>query len=229
MIVAIHQPQYLPWLPYFDKADRCDVFVYLDSVQYSKNGVQNRNRVKTSAGSVWLTVPVRSGNKDRMSDVVIADSQWPKKHIRSIEMNYSRADHFQWFDEHLRGVLEREWQYLADLNIAITERMFSALEITCRRVRSSDLDVAGARDDLVVNICEELNATAYISGQGAKVYQDDQKFLRRGIEVHYQSYKSRQYRQCYPETGYVPDLSALDLILNAGPGARRTLLAGRDA
>ena len=36
MIVAIHQPQYLPWLGYFDKMLKADVFCYLDTVQYKK-------------------------------------------------------------------------------------------------------------------------------------------------------------------------------------------------
>ena len=58
MIVSIHQPQYLPWLGYFDKIDRADVFVLLDTVQYKKNEWQNRNRIKTARGAQWLTVPV---------------------------------------------------------------------------------------------------------------------------------------------------------------------------
>jgi hypothetical protein len=227
MIVAIHQPQYLPWLPYFDKADRCDVFVYLDTVQFQKNGVQNRNKVKTGAGATWLTVPVHASSQDRIRDVVIANSQWHQKHIRTIEMNYARAENFQWFSHRLRGLLEREWEYLTDLNIAASEELFDALRITCRRVRSSELEVVGKRDQLVLNICEALNATVYLSGQGAKAYQDDEEFQRRGIQVHYQEYRSQPYKQCHPEIGFVSDLSALDLILNNGDNVRQLLLAGR--
>jgi hypothetical protein len=48
LIVAVHQPQYLPWIGYFDKMRRADVFCYLDDVQYKKNEWQNRNRIKTA-------------------------------------------------------------------------------------------------------------------------------------------------------------------------------------
>ena len=58
MIIAVHQPQYLPWLGYFDKMRRADVFCYLNDVQYKKNEWQNRNRIKNAQGWQWLTVPV---------------------------------------------------------------------------------------------------------------------------------------------------------------------------
>ena len=48
MIVSIHQPQYMPWLPYFSKIASCDTFVFLDDVQFQKNGIQNRNQLKNS-------------------------------------------------------------------------------------------------------------------------------------------------------------------------------------
>jgi hypothetical protein len=234
-VVAIHQPQYLPWTPYCDKADSCDVFVYLDNVQYQKNGLQNRNQIKTSQGAAWLTVPVRASLGQAINEIRIAGQHWQKKHIRAIEQSYARAPAIARFTmphdagglpvQPLKTILEQSWDCLVDLNIAVTEWLFAQLGIQSQRVRASELGVSGAREDLIVAICKTLGATVYLSGQGAKAYQDAAKFRQQGIELRYQRYHNRPYRQCYP--GFVPDLSALDLILNMGDEARAVMLAGR--
>lgn len=226
MIVAIHQPQYLPWAPFFDKADRADLFVYLDTVQFHRRGVQNRNQIKTHAGASWLVVPVHADRQTAICEVTIPQSRWAVKHVRSIEQNYRQAKFAQWFDE-LHPILEDQWEKLSDLNIATTSWMFEKLQVKCRIVKASDLNVTGIADDLLLAICKAVNATVYMSGQGAKHYQDDRKFIASGIEVHYQVYSNQTYQQCHPKLGFVADLSALDLILNLGPEARTVMLAGR--
>lgn len=226
--VAIHQPQYLPWVPYCDKADACDIFVYLDTVQYQKNGLQNRNKIKTAQGGAWLTVPVHVKLGDLIKDVKTSDSHWVKKHIASIEQNYSRAAHAELFGQGLRPLLEHGPDNLADLNIQITEWFFSQLGVGCRRVRASELNITGNAQELVIDICKALGATRYLSGKGASDYQDNECFAREGIELVYQDYTNQPYRQCHSGIGFVPDLSALDLILNEGPNARSIMMTGRN-
>jgi hypothetical protein len=227
MIVAIHQPQYLPWVPYCDKADRCDVFVYLDNVQYQKNGLQNRNQIMTATGASWLTVPVRASLSTTIAETRVADSRWRDKHIRTVEMSYSRAPYLNRFKEEVRPLLERDWELLADLNISVTEWMFENMGVKARRIRASELEVSGKADDLVINICLAVGANVYLSGQGARAYQNVKKFQEHGIELQYQEYRNQPYTQCHKELEFIPDLSALDLILNTGPSAREIMLAGR--
>ncbi|MEI9897612.1 MAG: WbqC family protein [Chthoniobacter sp.] len=228
MIVGIHQPQYLPWIPYCDKADQCDVFVYLDNVQFQKNGVQNRNQILTAQGPRWLTVPVRASLDWTIRETPIADRVWPRKHIRTIEQEYRRAPFAAGFDDTLRALLEQEWPSLAALNIAVTEWMFERLGLRCRRVCASELAITGAKEDLVIAICQALGATEYLSGTGAKSYQTTENFAAHGLTLRYQEYQNQPYPQC--GTGeFTPDLSALDLLLNAGPQAREFMLAGRRA
>lgn len=220
-IVAIHQPQYLPWLPYLSKVAQCDVFVYLDNVQFQKNGVQNRNQIKTANGPAWLTVPVRASMQVNIGQTPIDNSQhWRQKHLRSIENAYARAPFKGLLEEGLRQILESEWNYLGDLNIAVTEWMFKQLDIRCERVRSSDINASGLKDDLVLSICREVGGRTYLSGNGAKAYQDPEKFREQGIELTYQHVDNRQYPQCFAKTGFLPALSGLDLILNVGDKAR---------
>jgi hypothetical protein len=227
-IVAIHQPQYLPWLPYCDKADSCDIFVYLDNVQYQKNGVQNRNQIKTTQGAHWLTVPVQVSLGQPIHEVQIANTHWQMKHIRTLEQNYARATGYKQFKNGLRTIINQPWERLVDLNIAVTDWIFDQLGITCKRLRASELDVTGAKDGLLLNICKIVGATIYFSGQGAKNYQDEAKFRENGMELRYQQYHNQPYRQCFPEIGFVPDLSALDLILNMGDESRSVMLSGKE-
>jgi len=226
MIVAIHQPQYLPWIPYCDKADQCDVFVYLDNVQFQKNGVQNRNQILTAQGPRYLTVPVRASLDLTIRETPIADRVWPRKHIRTIEQEYRRAPFAAGFDATLRALLEQEWPSLAALNIAVTEWMFERLGLRCRRVCASELAIAGAKEDLVIAICQALGATEYLSGGGARSYQTAENFAAHGLQLRYQDYQNQPYPQC-TSAEFVPDLSALDLLLNTGPQAREFMLAGR--
>jgi len=225
-IVAIHQPQYLPWIPYCDKADACDIFVYLDNVQFMRRGVQNRNQIKTPNGAQWLTVPVSAGRESLIKDVrIVRDQNWQKDHVLTIEHNYARAAGYKRFKDDLKMIIEQRWELLAELNIAVTEWMFAQLGVACQRVRASELDVSGAKDDLILAICKAVGADVYLSGQGAKAYQNEAKFRENGVELRYQAYYNQPYRQCF--TGFVPDLSALDLILNMGEEARAVMLAGR--
>jgi hypothetical protein len=231
MRVAIHQPQYLPWLPYLAKADACDVFVYLDNVQFKKGhgkraGVQNRNQIKTAHGARWLTVPVNASLGQKISEIRIADRNWQHDHIRSIRKNYAHAPFISLFDEGLRSILEQPHASLCDMNVTVAEWLFGCLDIQCRRIRASELNATGAKDDLVISICKEVGATVYLSGQGARVYLDETKFRMQGIELRYHKYENQPYEQCYPDAGFIPGLSALDLILNVGPRAREVMLAG---
>lgn len=227
MIVAIHQPQYLPWIPYCDKADQCDVFVYLDNVQYQKNGVQNRNQILTNQGPRWLTVPVRASLEQTIRETPIADRHWPRKHLRSLQQEYRRAPYFSLLDATFEAILETDWPSLADLNIAVTDWMFNHLGIRSRRVRASEFAAPGAKEDLVIAICRALGATEYLSGTGARSYQTAESFAAHGLRLSYQAYRNQPYPQCAGASDFAPDLSALDLILNAGPEAREIMLAGR--
>ena len=226
-VVAIHQPQYLPWIPYFAKAASSDVFVYLDNVQFQKNGVQNRNQIKTPNGPVWLTVPVRTSLQTTIQDTEIDQTQsWRQKHLRSIEHAYSRAPHKELVETGLRQVLESDWNRLGDLNIALSEWMFDQLGVKCKRIRASELDVKGKKDDLVIDICRTVGAKTYLSGHGAKDYQDKLKFNAKGIQLEYLKYELQTYTQCWPKHEFIKDLSALDLILNAGKESIKIMQLG---
>lgn len=229
MIVAIHQPQYLPWVPYFDKMDACELFIHLDTVQFQRRGVQNRNQILGPDGPLWLTVPVSASRETLIQDVGVAENPWQHAHVRSIETSYQRAPFYKDYAPELLDLLSRKWERLADLNIATTEFLMKALGITTRCVKASELVVSGAKQDLILDICIACQAATYLSGSGARAYQTPAEFSARGIKLLYQNYESQPYAQRFGGEEFSAGLSALDLIFNMGPGSRELLLAGRKA
>ncbi|MBK9161509.1 MAG: WbqC family protein [Nitrosomonadales bacterium] len=215
--VAIHQPQYLPWLPWFAKAAASDIFVYLDNVQYQKNGVQNRNQIKSASGPIWLTVPVRASTDMEIRSVPIDGNHWVAKHQKSLSMNYAKAPFAHLLKDEIFPILAKEWPNLADLNIALTEWMFDYMGVQARRIRASELQATGNKQDLVINICKELGACRYLSGNGASAYQNEADFKAQGVELQYFHFEMPEYPQQHPGLGFVPGLSAIDVLLNTGP------------
>jgi len=111
VICAIHQPQYLPWLGYFDKIDRADVFVLLDTVQYKKNEWQNRNRIKTATGAQWLTVPVCYHYPELIKDVTINNRErWAHKHQQALRTNYAKAPYWEYLTSFWHQLWEVTWE-----------------------------------------------------------------------------------------------------------------------
>ncbi|MGH7579766.1 MAG: WbqC family protein [Gemmatimonadales bacterium] len=218
MRVGIHQPQYLPWLPYLRKAAKCDLFILLDSVAFQKNGLQNRNRIKGASGPLWLTVPVRHELGQAIRDTRIDNrSNWRRKHWTTLQQHYARTPGFAAHGAELGTLYEREWDNLCDLNLAALRLLFRWYGVRVELARSSEMEARGKGSELVLNLCREAGATTYLSGLGGKDYLDEASFSRAGIELVYEPPEVvAPYPQAHPDAGFVGDLSAIDLLFNCG-------------
>lgn len=217
MILSMHQPQYLPWIPYFNKILIADTFVFLDNVQYQKNGIINRNHLKNSYGKFWLTVPVLHPTNKKIFEVQIDNNNnWVKKHLSSIQQNYFKSPNYVFFKKNLYPILNKVNDNIADLNIAlitvILEKYFNK---KINIIRQKDINTQKNGTDLIIEICKNLKATQYVSGPGGKKYLEIEKFNYNGIKLKFiENYLPHQYQQQYNRIGFMPDLSALDFILN---------------
>ncbi len=221
------QPTYLPWSGYFAMMQTVEVFVFLDNVQFARRSWQQRNRIKTKEGPIWLTVPVNSsGMRDQLiSDVVIDNSSdFVRKHRRAIDLNYSRAEYFQAFGSDLLEDTESH-KSLSELNIALIRRMAEKLKINVAFLRSSSLQATGTKADLLASICEELDANVYVSPPGSYTYlSESNAFKARNIPIQYFEYREIQYKQQYQL--FLPQLSVVDVLLNCGPEASEIIARG---
>ncbi|ELY48912.1 WbqC family protein [Natronolimnohabitans innermongolicus] len=221
-VVAVHQPNYLPWLGYFEKILRSDVFVFLDDVEYSANSFTNRNRIKTPDGWTWLTVPV-SGSSDEIRDVQIAtDQRWRKNHLKNLTYNYANAPYHDAFEELFERTYDEQWHSIAELNIHLICELAARLELECTFVRSSEMGIESTKTDRVVDICTELGADRYLSGAGARSYLTPSTFEAAEVALEYQSYTTPRYEQCFDE--FVRDLSIVDALFNVGADGTVELL-----
>jgi WbqC-like protein family len=226
MMVAIHQPQYLPWLGYIDKIDRSDSFVILDSVQFKKNEWQNRNRIKSARGWQWLTVPVLHRHPEKIRDVRINNAvDWRRKHLQALEINYSRAPYFQDYIPFFRDLYGRTWERLAVLNQTVIQFLIEAFGINSRVVMASDTNAREEPTDRLIDICRTVGADTYLAGDGSRNYLDSARFEKEKIRVLFQSFHPPAYEQLYGP--FEPGLSAVDLLFNCGSQSLSILRKGR--
>lgn len=215
MTLSAHQPAYLPWLGYFDKLIRSDIFVYLDSVQYERNSFINRNRIKTSRGEIWLTVPVKMKGhlKKTIAEMEIDNRQnWKTKHLNSIYLNYKKAPYFEKSYESLKGLYMKEFGLLSDLCYEHLLFWFEFLGIKKDVRKSSSLPVKDKKGDLVIGLCRYFKADHYISGALGKDYLDRESFGRLGIGIEFQDYRHPVYPQLWGD--FLPYMSILDFCMN---------------
>lgn len=231
MIVAAHQPHFLPWLGYFDRMRRADLFVLLDHVQFERQNFQNRTRILTHQGVRWLTVPVvQRSRSERIIEKRIddRDGRWAERLAGTLQFSYGRAP---WFREHapaIFSILDSPWTHLVDLNIRLTELLCDALGIRTPMIRSSTLELTGQRSELVLNLCRAVGATTYLSGSGAsRGYLDAEAFRRANIAIEWQDFRHPVYPQVPSRGDFVRNLSAVDLLFQCGPRSA-AILAGED-
>lgn len=221
-VVAIHQPVYLPWLGFFKKMMDCDTFVFLDDVQYEKNGHHNRNKIRTKDGSMWLTVPTRSSLNLLLNEVKIDNtSNWIEKHKKAIRINYSKAKYFDEFSKSLESIYEKKFNSLIDVNISIIELLMTHLKIKPEIIFSSKLCIEKKGSDRILEICKKLNANVYYSGVFGRDYLNLIDFKHNNIVVEMHNFIHPEYRQCY--LPFVPNMSTIDLLFNEGENSREVL------
>jgi hypothetical protein len=227
LTLAAHQPVYLPWLGLFHKIMLADLFCVFDIVQYQRKDFNNRNKIKTQTGPIWLSVPVESRNhlNTLICDMRIVQDGWARKHARSIRHSYEKTPFFKDYIDRIEAfLLGRRYVYLTDLNTDMLAMFMAALDVTVPIVKASDYDFVGKKSDLVLDMCVKLGATDYIFGEQGRNYADTDSFRDRRINAHFQAYT----HPVYPQLGgaFTSHLSIIDLLFNVGRGSRDVIMAG---
>jgi hypothetical protein len=227
-VVGIHQPNFLPWLGFFDKIRRSDVFLVMDNAQFSKTGGTWTNRVQLIVNKepAWATVPiVRAYHGLRtVAEMEINDSQpWRSKLLRTIEMSYGRAPYFAEVDPLIHEVIEESTSNLAEYNLAAIRTVCTALDLVTPMVVGSTLPIEGRSTDLLISMVRAVGGTGYLVGGGAAGYQEDGKFREAGIDLVHQDFQHPTYPQ-FNSPSFKPGLSVVDALMNCGFRGVRDLL-----
>ena len=227
-LVAIHQPNFFPWLGFFDKVRRSDVFIALDNVQFPKTGGTWTNRVQVMVDGepAWVSMPiVRAYHGVRaIREMQIApDTMWRGKLLRKIEHNYRRAPEFDDVFPWLAPLIENPTSSVAEYNLASIQALCRRLGIRTPIRLGSELAVEGRATDLLISMVKAVGGSEYLAGGGAAGYQEDEEFQQAGIQLTYQSF----HHPTYPQTntaGFEPGLSIIDALMNCGVAGTTRLL-----
>jgi hypothetical protein len=219
MIVAIHQPNFLPWLGFFHKMISADVFILLDNVPFSKNSFQNRVKIKSPQGDQWLTVPVLTkGRSDQLTcDVLINNHiRWQKKHLAALRTNYQRAPCYEQVLDWLGSLYDGSATHLACFNISLIEAVRYQLGLSRKVVLASSLHVGDSSgSQLLLDLVRIVGGDVYLSGISGRDYLELALFNRAGVKVQFQHFQHPIYPQVYRD--FIPGLSIIDLLMNVLP------------
>lgn len=229
MRVAINQSNYIPWKGYFDLIHDVDLFVFLDDVQYTNRDWRNRNKIKTSDGLLWLSIPVGADTNRMINEVEIRESKWQALHWKSISQYYCRAKFFSKYKIFFEAFyLEKQWTSLSELNqYLITTISKEFLDIKTEFTSSTKLNKSGKKQELICSLLNTTGASDYISGPAAKSYLPEDTLQKSNINLVWKDYFGYpEYSQFYPP--FKHDVSILDLLFHTGPDASYYLWGWRE-
>lgn len=215
-VVGIHQPNYMPWLGYFFKIARVDVFVFLDDVQFTKGGYTNRSKILSPNGERWITVPVSVRLGNLINEIEIAQRDWVRSHMSLLLACYKHAPHFDEVWDELREIYQgANQESVSDLNIYLVRSLCARIGLEREFHRSSLLEVEGKGDDRLVRLIDLVApGGAYLSGKGGAKYQDPRKFTDAGLGFQYLDFQHPRYDQ--GREVFHEGLSLLDALFHIG-------------
>jgi hypothetical protein len=229
MIVSINQPAYLPWLGYFHRIAMSDLHIVLDHVQFEKNSFVNRNKVLGPNGPSWLTVPIKTkgmfGNLPIRDLEIVNQTHWQSSHWKTLRFTYGKCPYFPQYADFFEDAYARQWDRLFDLMVHLNTYILGLLQIKTPITVSSDYSPTLTKDQLVLQLCEKVGATTYISGALGRHYLKPEAFHDARINLEYQDYSHPAYPQAQSKTGiFVPYMCVVDLLFNCGPASRDIMM-----
>jgi hypothetical protein len=216
--VVIMQPQLFPWRGLFEQIRLADEFIHLDDAQFQKGGFTNRVQVKTAAGPIWLTAPVRREGLPPIRECELDyTAPWREKHLRTLRNAYARAPFANEMIAFVEDLYASSPRTIADLDIAGVEGASAYLGLTPRFSRASASPAHSTGTERVADLLRERGATRYVTGLGALNYLDEPTLARQGVCVEVMRYRRTPYPQLHGT--FEPHVSVLDLIANVGRDA----------
>lgn len=217
LTISVHQPAYMPWMGYIDRIRKSDIFVFLDNVQFEKNSFINRNKIKTQSSVNWLTVPVKL--KGHMSSIITDtlisnDMNWRNNHILKIESSYSKGQYFKQNKIKLHDLLNGSEKLISELCFNHLNFWITEFNIKTKIIRASELKLEQKKSDLILELCQSLGATNYLSGPLGETYLNKTSFDESRIEIEYHKFTDPLYNQLWGD--FIPNLSIIDCWMNCG-------------
>ncbi len=214
--ICIHQPDFIPYIGFFNKISKSDFFVIMDNVQLSKSGWTHRDKIKTKKGVEWLTIPIKKINfKQKINEIKISnDKDWKKKHLNLIYENYKDSKFYTEIIEVIKEIYLFETSYLFEFNLNAINIILELLDIKTNIKLLNKIDAKGNKSFLLINILKSLNGKVYVSGMGAKNFINMNEFEKNDLKVNFNNFKHPIYEQLHGK--FICNLSIIDILFNCG-------------
>jgi hypothetical protein len=216
MSVSVHQPDFIPWVGYFEKIRSSKQFYILDDVQLSRRGWTHRDKLILNNLEKWLTIPIKKkGNFDSLiKDIKIDnDIQWKKKHLSSIKMSYGKAQNFAFIFKVINDIYNKNHNYLIDLNLDFIEKICEVLKIKVSMEFTSSLKTNSSGSNRILDIAKLSGEKIYLTGEPSLNYLDINAFKNAGIAIKIFKLDVNEYKKKY--FGFNSKISCLDYLFNA--------------
>lgn len=214
IVCAIHQPNFFPWLGYFDKIKRSDVFVFLDDIQNTNSGRSyvNRTKLNCNGQEKWYTCPInRPSGIIKINEVEFSSNEWDQKFLEVLTNYYRKHPNFKKTIVLISDlVTKKEYMNLSELNKDIIIHFSDYFGYKTQFISKSSLEIDSKSTQMLIDICKVVGSDTYLCGGGASGYQDDDLFKASGINLKYQHYTPTCYGD---EKLFLPGLSVIDYLM----------------
>lgn len=226
-LVVIHQPDFMPYLGFFDRLMKADLYVILDNVQfvsYSSRSWMNRDKIKTANGEKWLTVGVcKEPRKTPINQIMLLeDGKWRTSNLNLLRENYRKTPYYSEIMPYIEKLYSFECERMMDFNLESIKMLMELLDIKIEMVAASDLNPQGKNNAMIVDIMKKVGCHRYLSGIGARDYYEPEIYKNADIEVVWQKFEPPVYPQPFGE--FIPYLSSIDMLFNCGIEGSRKIL-----
>lgn len=215
--IAIHQPNFMPWLGYFYKMQQCDTFIVLDDVLVSNSGSYfGQAFIKNSTGiALKISLPQKKHPQGTLiKEVKFADNypEWNKKFLKTLQNLYRKAPYFLAHYDNIVDLMQKKYDFVYEMNVALIRYCAQCLHLDCGIIFASSLDSKEQKEVRILDLVKKAGGDVYISGLGAKNYQKEEDFVKENIKLTYSDFLVTPYPQLYGD--FVGGLSVIDFLFN---------------
>ena len=226
-LVVIHQPDFMPYLGFFQRLNMADIFIVLDNVQYrgDSKSMTNRDKIKTAKGEQWINVGIQKAKyKSLINEIYLnKEHDWRKRSLNLIKENYRKADYYNEIYPYVEELYSLDCERMIEFNMASIKMLITLFGIENIEIRyASELNVTGKSNERIVHLVQAVGCNRYLSGVGARNYFEPKLYEQNGIEVVWQDFTHSVYSQQFGE--FIPYLSSIDLLFNCGIDYSRRIL-----
>ena len=236
---------YLPSVAYMAVLARHGSVAIEQKETFPKQTFRNRAAIATGNGVLMLNVPVvrPCGNHTRTEQMTLSYNEpWHIRHWRAIVAAYSAAPYFLYYRDELEHILLQRHERLLDLNDALLRYLLKKFKIDCQITYTDTFtpptdppSPTDLRTLLTDNHTLPILNSQFTTPQKASAdgqledmpYSEPKQRLKEIFNYQFSIFNFQFYP--YPQVfdtrlGFLPNLSAIDLLFNLGPEAKPLLL-----